>query len=135
MTRWTAALAVAAVLLSGCGNDGGGRFDDQADAVRSAVASGDRASALAALDEIAVEGLEAHAAGDLTDGEVQELGELVEQGRALVDDALPEPTTTTEATTTTEPPPPVAFDHEDDDDGGDDGDDGRGKGRKSKDDD
>lgn len=135
MTRRAAALAAAALALAACGGGGGGRFDDQADAVRTAVASGDRSSALAALDEIALKGLEAHAAGDLTDGEVAELGQLVEQGRGLVDDQLPEPTTTTTTTTTTEPPAPFVSDDEDDDDGGHDRDDRKGKGRGSKGDD
>lgn len=129
--RRAAALAAAALLLVACGDGGGGRFGDRTDAVRSAVESGDRAGALASLDEIALEGLEAHAAGDLSDAEVQELAALVEQGRALVDETLPEPTTTTEATTTTTTAPPPVFDEDDDDD--DDDKPGRGKGNKDDD--
>lgn len=136
MIRRAVALAAAAIVLVSCGGAGEGRFDDRADAVRQAVEAGDRESALAALDEIALQGLEAHAAGELTDAEVDELARLVDQGRALVDEELPAPTTTTEATTTTtEPPPPVHDDDDEDDDDDDDDEKGKGKGRGPRDDD
>lgn len=134
MIRRAVVLTVAAVVLASCGDDGG-RFDDGAEAVREAVQSGDRSGALSALDEIALQGLEAHAAGDLTDAEIDELAELVEQGRALVDQELPEPTTTTEATTTTTTTEPTPSVTDDDDDRGDDDDDDRRKGKGRKDDD
>ena len=140
MTRRVAAIAAAGALLVACGDGGGdGRFGEHADAVRSAVEAGDRTAALGALDQIALEGLEAHDAGELDGAEVAELAALVEQGRALVDQQLPEPTSTTEATTTTTttapPPPIVAAEVEDDDDGDGDDEEGKGRGKGKKDDD
>lgn len=141
-----AAAVLAAAALTGCGGDDGGRFDEQVQRVREAVQAGDRDAAHEALDQIAMLGLDAGAAGELADTEVQELAQLVDQGRGFVDEELPPPPTTT--TTTVDRPDAEAGgvetvptdDPEDDDEGwwaddeGDeDGDDrGRGKGHKGK---
>lgn len=133
MIRRVVVVLTAAVALAACGDgEDASRFDGEVERIREAVEAGDRDDALAAFGAIELLALDAHATGDLDDAEVQELARLVEQGRALVDEELPEPTTTT----TTTPPPVVQSqgggDDEGWDDGGDDDDDkegdrGRGK--------
>ncbi|HSP03828.1 MAG TPA: hypothetical protein VLR27_10025 [Acidimicrobiales bacterium] len=143
MIRRLVAAVAAALLLVACGDEDTGRYDAQVDQVRQAVEAGDRAAALAGLEELGTDGFYAHAEGEITDEEVAELARLIEHARAQVDQELPEPTTTTESTTTTAPPttpPAPVFDDDDDDDkddkdekpdkkdrgngrGGDDGDD------------
>lgn len=107
ITRLAAAL-VAALLLVACGDGSDGRYDAQVDRVREAVESGDREAALASLDELGIDGFQAHAAGEVTDDELAELAALLEQARVQVDEEIPETTTTTEATTTTTAPPAAA---------------------------
>lgn len=129
-----AGAAAAGLLLVACGGDDGGRYDAGVRATRDAVQAGDRDAALASLDELSADALRAHAAGDVSEDELEELTALVEQARAQVDDELPEATTTTTTTppTTTAPtttPAPVLEDA-DDDHGEDDDEPGKkGKGR------
>lgn len=113
MIRAGAALLAAAVVLASCGGgEDASRFEDEVRRIHQAVTAGDRDGALSGFGAVELLALDAHATGDLDDAELQELARLVEQGRDLVDQELPEPTTTT---TTTSAPPPVA------EDGGDEG--------------
>lgn len=135
------AVVAAALLIAACGGDAEGRYDAQVDQVRDAVRAGDRDAALASLEQLGTEGLQAQSAGEVTDEELAQLADLLEQARAQLDEELPAPTTTTETTTTTAPPatppPEPAFvperDHDldEDSDGDDDGKKGKvpGKGR------
>jgi hypothetical protein len=117
-------LVAATLLLVACGtDDGDGRFDAAVDEVRAAVQAGDRDAAFAHLDAVGLMAAEAHAEGDLGEGEVAELGQLLDQARLLVSAEVPEPTTTTEAPPpeppTTEPasaPAPFVDDDDDADD-------------------
>ncbi len=117
--------ALAAGVLAACG-DGGGRFDDRVDAVRSAVDAGDREAAERALDELSLEIVAAREDGAISGGEADEAFLLVESSRQLLDE-LGQTATTTTSTTTTSPPP--IEDVEDDDEPGE-----KGK-KKGKDDD
>lgn len=135
-----AALAAAGLLVAACGGgDDAGRFDAHVDQIRTAVSQGDRQTALAALDELSVEAMRAHAEGDVDDAELQQLDGLLQDARAMVDEQLPAPTTTARPTTTTTQPPPPPPDEddedEDDDDDGEKGNSDRGRGNdKGKDD-
>jgi hypothetical protein len=131
-------LVAATLLLVACGtDDGDGRFDAAVDEVRAAVQAGDRDAAFAHLDAVGLMAAEAHAEGDLGEGEVAELGQLLDHARLLVAAELPEPTTTTAAPPPEPPAPePVPAPVLDDDDDDDDEKKNDGKGnKKDKDDD
>lgn len=126
--RWSvvAAAVLLGTSLTACGGDSGS-FDASVAEVRAAVAAGDRDTALAGLESLAIDGLAAHESGDLTDAELDELARLIASSRQQVETLLPT-TTTSSSTTTTSPPPPDA---DDDHDGGK----GKGKGKKDDEDD
>jgi hypothetical protein len=119
-------------VLVACGSgDEAGHFDDRVDAVRAAVAAGDRHAALAGLEDLGHVAMAAHAEGQLDEAEIQEVAVLIEHGRVLVDQQLPEPTTTSTAPPPPPPPAPEAVDVDDDDDDDDEKEKrpGRGQGR------
>ncbi|WP_436794162.1 hypothetical protein [Actinospongicola halichondriae] len=103
--RTTIACATLAVVVLGACGDGGGRFDPQVDAVRSAVDAGDRDAAELALDELAFAAGAAASEGDLSDAAHQEIVESIASSRALLDEAVPTTAAPTTTTTTTAPAP------------------------------
>lgn len=135
--RWArgGVAVLAAVLVAGCGDGGGGAFDAEIAEVRAAVESGDHEAADDALDALAMRSLAARDDGTISEAELAELSELIESSRALLDQVVPTSTTSTTSTTTTEPPPPTT-EAKDGDDGDDEKDDNGNKGKgRDKDDD
>jgi hypothetical protein len=126
MRRAAALLAATAVLAACSSGEDASRFEGEVQRIRQAMEAGERDDALAAFGAIELIGLDAHTTGDLDDAEAQELARLVEQGRALVAQELPEPTTTT-----TTAAPPVVTEHDetgDDEERDEEWDEGKGRG-------
>lgn len=110
---WRILALVGPLTVAACGgSDASGTFDATVAEVRAAVDRGDRDAAVAELDSLAVEALAAHEAGQLSDGELDEVARLIESSHRQLDALLPTTTSTTTTTTTTT----VQSDDDDDDD-------------------
>lgn len=145
MRKLIAALVLGGAVVTGCGQEEAGRFDDDVAEIRAAVAQGDARRAELALDALALDALAAAEDGVIGQGELDEIAHLLESARATVAELLPEATTTSPEPTTTATPSSAPHDAEghgegdDEKDGGDDdededkgdkGDEGKGKGKK-----
>ncbi len=110
--RWAriACVATAVTLvtaLTACGHSDPGRFDAGVAEVRAAVDAGDRAGALDALDRLARDGLVAYQDDAIDEDQVQEMAQLIDSSRALIDEVLPADSVTASPATTTVTAPPT----------------------------